>query len=186
MLETTYEFTTQEDLCSAHVSAFSEWLETKITLNESRKNHYLQSGELATVACDAQPNGSHRPLIVVVDDEPHIAITLSEILERRDYRTIWFTEPGEALAVMHARRPDLLLTDVNMPMLDGFDLALGLWRRHPDCPVLIISAVGDDSQLLERVAAAGVSIALETKPVHICALIKRITELLSAQPHLTR
>ena len=182
MLETTDRSEHQEDLCLSHADAFSNWLATKTIENDSRKALLLRSNDVVCGSTTAILNDSPRRTIVVVYDEPHIAITLSEILERRDYRAVWFTEPVAALAHMRIQRPDLLLTDVNMPMLDGFDLALGLWRTHPHCPVLIVSAIGDDPQLAQRVVAAGVSIALEAKPVQICKLLSRITELLSGQP----
>ena len=170
MLETADRSVTQEQVPISHALAFSGWLATKTIENERRKASLAGPGD-----------GFAHITIVVVDDEPHIAITLSEILERRNYRTIWFTEPVSALAHMRTHKPDLLLTDVNMPMLDGFDLALCLWRRHPECPVLIVSAIGNDPTLAQRVAAAGVSIAIESKPVSICQLLSRVAEMLSLQ-----
>jgi CheY-like chemotaxis protein len=181
MLETTDRLKHQEASCSAHASAFSGWLATKTTENNVRKALLLGSREQLSASIDGHLNDLHRSTIVVVDDEPHVAITLSEILGRRDYRAVWFTEPVAALALMEAHRPDLLLIDVNVPILDGFDLAICVKRRYPDCPVLIVSAIGNDHQLAKRIAIAGVSVALETKPVQICRLLSRISELMSRE-----
>jgi hypothetical protein len=52
---------------------------------------------------------------------------------------------------------------------------------YPDCPVLIVSAIGSDPQLAERIAAAGISVALEAKPVQICRLLSRIAELIAPE-----
>jgi CheY-like chemotaxis protein len=181
MLETTDRLKHQEDSCSTHASAFSGWLATKTRENDVRKALLLGASEQLPVSIDGDLKGLHLATIVVVDDEPHIAITLSEILERRDYRAVWFTEPVAALELMEAHRPDLFLIDVNVPILDGFDLAICVKRRYPDCPVLIISAIGNDHQLAKRIAVAGVSVALETKPVQICRLLSRISELMSRE-----
>jgi CheY-like chemotaxis protein len=185
MLETTERLKHQEDSCFTHASAFSVWLATKTIENNVRKALLLRASEQlpASIDGDGHLSDLHRATIVVVDDEPHVAITLSEILERRDYRTVWFTEPVAALALMEGHRPDLLLTDVNMPILDGFDLAICVKRIYPDCPVLIVSAIGNDPQLAKRIATAGVSVALETKPVQICRLLSRIADLISPEAY---
>jgi CheY-like chemotaxis protein len=180
MLETTDRLKHQEDSRSTHASAFSGWLATKTRENEVRKALQLGASEYLPASIDGVLNGPHRAIILVVDDEPHIAIMLSEILERRGYRTVWFTEPVAALALMQAHRPDHLLTDVNMHMLDGFDLALCLKRTHPDCRVLITSALENDPEFAERIAIAGVSVVLEAKPVQICRFLSRVAELILA------
>ncbi len=180
MLETTDRLKHQEDSRSTHASAFSGWLATKTRENDVRKTLLLGASEQLPASIDGDFNGPHRAIIVVVDDEPQIAITLSEILGRRGYRTVWFTEPVAALALMQAHRPDVLLTDVNMPMLDGFDLALCLKRTHPHCRVLITSALGNDPEFAERIATAGVSVVLEAKPVQICRFLSRVAELILA------
>jgi len=183
MLETTDRLKHQEDSCSLHASAFSGWLATKTTENEVRKALLLGSREQLSASIDGHLNDLHRATIVVVYDEPHVAITLSEILERRDYRTVWFTEPVAALALMEAHRPNLLLTDVTMPFLDGLDLARCVKGMYPDCPVLIVSAIGNDPHLAERIATADVSVVLETKPVRICRLLNRVAELISPETY---
>jgi CheY-like chemotaxis protein len=183
MLETTDRLKHQEDSCSTHASAFSGWLATKTIENDVRKTLLLGSREQLSDSIDGNLNDLRRSTIVVVDDEPHVAITLSEILERRDYRTVWFTEPVAALALIKAHKPDLLLTDVNMPILDGFDLAICVKRIYPDCPVLIVSAISNDPQLAKRIATAGVSLALKAKPIQICQLLSRIAELIPREDY---
>jgi CheY-like chemotaxis protein len=143
----------------------------------------LGSREQLSASIDGHLNDLHHSTIVVVDDEPHVAITLSEILGRRDYRAVWFTEPVAALALMETHRPDLLLTDVNMPLLDEFDLAICVKRIYPDCPVLIVSAIGNNPQLAKRIATAGVSVALEAKPIQIRQLLSRIAELIPREDY---
>jgi len=181
MLDTTDRLKRQENSCSTHAFAFSGWLATKSRENDVRKALLLEASKQLPASIDGDLNRLHGGMIVVVDDEPRIAITLSEILERRGHRTVWFTEPVAALALMQAHRPDVLLPDVNMPMLDGFDLALCLKRTHPDCRVLITSALGNDPEVAERIATAGVSVVLEAKSVEICRFLSRVAELISRE-----
>ena len=184
MLETTEQLKHRDNSCFPHASsAFSDWLATKTTENNVRKALLFRISEQPPASVDGHLSDLHRATIVVVDDEPHVAITLCEILERRHYCTVWFTEPVAALALMEAHRPALLLTDISMPILDGFDLAICVKRIYPECPVLIVSAIGNDPQLAKRITTTGVSVALETKPVQICRLLSRIAELISREGH---
>src|ERR1700712_4468297 len=95
-----------------HFAAFSLWEQMKVKENaeDMRRAQDLRTQQ-------------RQPLIVVVDDEPVVAITLSEILRRHGANVTWFTEPLLALAYV-ARGPiELLISDINMPLLDGLELA---------------------------------------------------------------
>jgi hypothetical protein len=83
MLETTDRLKHQEDSCSTHASAFSGWLATKTRENDVRKALLLGASEQLPVSIDGDLKGLHLATIVVVDDEPHIAITLSELRAAR-------------------------------------------------------------------------------------------------------
>jgi CheY-like chemotaxis protein len=167
------------DYISSPDSAFSCWLTTKVVKNDCRKISCLERRETISVSADRWLAIHARPLIVVVDEEPHIAITLAEISERRGYFTVWFTEPTAVCAFMETTRPDVLLTDVNMSSLDGLDLACCLRRKHKKCPVMVISATGNDPRLAQRIGALGGFIAMESKPVQIPFLLPRLEELLA-------
>ena len=181
MHEATDRTKHEQSVSVSHADAFTGWFALKALENDKRKASLFPPTDVACESDSDRESSPSRTTIVVVDDEPHIAITLAEILERRAYRAIWFTEPLAALEHMRAHRPDLLLTDVNMPMFDGLDLAHCLRTIHRDCAVLIVSANADDPGIKQRVAAAGTSVALEAKPVRICKLLARISELLTLQ-----
>ncbi len=80
--------------------------------------------------------------ILVADDEPAIATLLADILEA-DGHTVMLAHDGrEALALAEAQRPDVILSDVMMPFLDGIGLCRAL-RQRPGTrriPVLLMSA----------------------------------------------
>jgi len=87
--------------------------------------------------------------ILIVDDEPGNVHLLEKILGRDGYsRVISTTDSREALGLFQEHRPDLILLDLNMPHMDGFDVLEALGREIPEdqyVPVLILSGDGDPS-----------------------------------------
>ena len=80
-----------------------------------------------------------RRFILVVDDEQRIADTLSLILLSKGYASQPAYDGTTALAVCGERVPDLLLTDVVMPEMNGIELAIAVRREFPNCKVLLSS-----------------------------------------------
>ena len=85
-----------------------------------------------------------RPRILIVDDVPSNVHVLSRIL--RDHYDIYFATSGDkALELVQARRPDLVLLDIMMPGMDGFEVCTRI-KESPvsaDIPVIFISARGE-------------------------------------------
>ena len=84
---------------------------------------------------------AHRPIdIVVADDNTILLNVLSETLEECGY-SVRSTPGGlEALAEIRRRAPDILLSDLNMPRMSGFELLSIVRRRHPKVKVIAMSA----------------------------------------------
>jgi CheY-like chemotaxis protein len=81
------------------------------------------------------------PLVLVVDDDPDILEAICEILAMEGYRVAQARHGAEALARVAAERPDLILLDLMMPVMDGVAFAEALRTRHPGgIPTLVISA----------------------------------------------
>lgn len=95
--------------------------------------------------------------ILVVDDEEANVRLLERILERAGYRHVRSTtKPHAVLGLVEAFRPDLLLLDLRMPGVDGFDILRMLPSVDPgvpDLPVLVLTA--DLGQDVKRRALAG-------------------------------
>ena len=113
-------------------------------------------------------------LLLVVDDEADVE-TLFRQQFRRELRAgrfgIGFASSGlQALELIAAQGSDviLLLSDINMPGMDGFDLLARARALRPDVPVIMISAYGD-AATLERARAGGAENVL-AKPVDFMAL----------------
>ncbi len=104
-------------------------------------------------------NGNHT--ILVVDDEPEILALHARLLEELapKCRILKAHDGGEALKLMEERRPDLVLLDLKMPVLDGFDVLKAMRERAQtrDVPVIVLTAQiltsQDMARLQEGVAA---------------------------------
>jgi DNA-binding NtrC family response regulator len=104
--------------------------------------------------------------IFVVDDESIIASTLAMILNASGYRAASFTSAEEAIKAAELDAPDLLLTDVSMPGMNGIELAI-LFNSHcPTCKVLLFSGALSTAGLLENAKQLGYNFKILAKPIH--------------------
>lgn len=117
-------------------------------------------------------------VILVVDDEQRIADTLALILQSNGYEAPVAYEGDSALALSSKVRPNLLLTDVVMPGMNGIELALAVSKRLPECKVLLFSGQAATAELLDRAKKQGCDFPLLSKPVHPEDLLKKVAEIL--------
>ncbi len=82
---------------------------------------------------------NQRACIVAVDDEPTILRVLKRILEPEGYEVILASDGSSALALLDERKPDLVILDIMMPGLDGFQV-LDSIRERFDVPVIMLTA----------------------------------------------
>jgi CheY-like chemotaxis protein len=87
--------------------------------------------------------------ILIVDDEPIIRQLFQNILEREGHAVLVASNGREAIEMMRQRIPNLVMLDLQMPVMDGMSF-LRLLRRHPDwmhVPVVIMSALADKQEI---------------------------------------
>jgi CheY-like chemotaxis protein len=130
------------------------------------------------------PQKRIRPRVFVVDDERIIASTLATILLHSGFEATAFIEPLMALEAVQAHPPDLLLSDVSMPLLSGIDLAIKVQELCPNCKVLLFSGQAETADLLEAARASGHRFELIHKPVHPKDLLRKIQEVTGDSPPL--
>ena len=111
------------------------------------------------------------PCIMAVDDEQTIRTLLERTLESEGYEVISAADGISALAMMEKREPDLVILDINMPGLDGFQV-LERIRQHSNVPVIMLTGIGE-------VTALGSALSLGAddyvrKPFNIRELLARI------------
>ena len=115
--------------------------------------------------------------VFVVDDEKVIADTLAVILRSSGYQATAFYNAQSALEQAGIRCPDLVITDVVMPGMNGVEMAVLFRGRHPECKILLFSGQASTVNLLATAAAQGSAFELLTKPLHPTDLLARVATL---------
>jgi DNA-binding response OmpR family regulator len=112
--------------------------------------------------------------ILVVDDDPTTCALTTTILEREGYRTRYCTNGKDALAVVAAEQVSLLLLDIMMPGMDGFEVctALRTTEKGKRLPIILLTGRDDVDTRLEGMQS-GVSEFL-AKPVTRHELVARV------------
>ena len=112
--------------------------------------------------------------ILVVDDKPDNLRLLSDLLKEQGYKVRSVMSGQTALKAAQARSPDLILLDINMPQMDGYEVCQHL-KAEPqtqDIPVIFISAL---DEVLDKVKAFSVGgVDYMTKPFQIGEVLARI------------
>ena len=78
--------------------------------------------------------------ILIVDDEPDMVDNCARILRRAGYKCLTTSDPHRALTYLETDRPDVLLTDLKMPEMDGMELLRRARALDPALPVIVITA----------------------------------------------
>ncbi|HNG57619.1 MAG TPA: response regulator transcription factor [Solirubrobacterales bacterium] len=114
--------------------------------------------------------------VLVVDDEPNIADVISMALRYNDFEVATAGDGNEALNQVAGFRPDLIVLDVMMPGLDGFQVAKRLAERSADIPILFLTARDTTDDKIRGLTIGGDDYM--TKPFSVEELIARIKVIL--------
>jgi two-component system sensor histidine kinase/response regulator len=117
--------------------------------------------------------------ILIVDDAPANLRLLMEILAEHGHRVRAVLDGAHALAAAQAAPPDLILLDVVMPDMDGYEVCRRLKadERTQDIPILFLSALGETEGKIHAFTAGGVDYI--TKPFQVAELLARVQTHLS-------
>ena len=92
--------------------------------------------------------------ILLVDDEPDILKILSEILEKSGYKTVPKPDAESALSVIReGKHIDLVITDLRMPGMGGFELTTILRQISPSLPIIILTGYGSVESYLKSMGS---------------------------------
>lgn len=98
------------------------------------------------------------PTILVVDDSVVDRRLVGRFLQEKVECTIEYAASGtEALARMQDVAPDLIVTDLTMPFMDGLELVTAIRSHHPDTPVILMTAYGSETLALEALEQGAAS-----------------------------
>jgi two-component system alkaline phosphatase synthesis response regulator PhoP len=86
-------------------------------------------------------------LILIVDDEPQISAVLSAYLINSGYRTVIAQDGKSALELYEAKKPALILLDINLPGRDGLDVCQTI-RQDSDVPIILLTARSEETDKL--------------------------------------
>jgi CheY-like chemotaxis protein len=91
--------------------------------------------------------------VLVVDDEPDMLVNVARILRRGPYDCVTAGSAEEALALFKRDQPDLILTDLRMPRMDGLALLRALKQLSTSTPVIVFTADATEATAQEALAA---------------------------------
>jgi DNA-binding response OmpR family regulator len=124
--------------------------------------------------------------ILVVDDDPDILETITLLLESRDYKVTTAKDGIEALEKLKAAKPHLMILDLLMPRMDGFNVCKELqdtrWSRYRDMSIIILTSVREEASRRRYELETGLQLDVDDyleKPVKPEILIERVDMYLS-------
>ena len=117
----------------------------------------------------------HRPRILIVDDDPVIIKFIRANLKAGDYETLAAMDGSEAIQTVERELPDLVLMDIMMPKVDGFEACRRL-REWSQIPVIMLSARGDAQDKVKCLDMGADDYI--TKPFGVGELLARVKAVL--------
>jgi DNA-binding response OmpR family regulator len=120
-----------------------------------------------------------RPLVMIVEDEPDVLLVLRISLQAAGFDTTLAADGATALTRLHLERPDLMLLDMTLPVVDGWDVLAELSTRH-DVPPVIVCTAKRSARDLARAQELGAA-EYVTKPFDVEHLTALVGEVLKRQ-----
>lgn len=116
--------------------------------------------------------------IVLAEDEPQIARLIEFKLKKEGYSVTWKENGEEALKAIKADKPDLILLDIMMPVMDGYEVLRRLKEDEnlKSIPVIMLTARAQEKDVVK-----GIDMGAEdyiTKPFHPAELLARVKRIL--------
>jgi two-component system, OmpR family, alkaline phosphatase synthesis response regulator PhoP len=126
------------------------------------------------------PKAPSAKKILIAEDEPNIVISLEFLLKEAGYEVAIARDGSQALSLAGTLRPDLIVLDVMLPALNGFDVCRRIRgsREAKNTKVLMLTARGRESEVARGMSAG--ADAYMTKPFANRELMKVVAKLLSA------
>jgi len=118
--------------------------------------------------------GARQPLVLVADDELLIRATIVEILRSEGYDAVGVQDGMAAVECAAKLSPDVFLTDVSMPRMNGIDAAKHIRQSFPTTRVICFSGHAASSELLAQARQEGNEFEFLAKPIRPATLIQTI------------
>jgi DNA-binding NtrC family response regulator len=107
---------------------------------------------------------SEKPRILVVDDEPDFVANWRRVLEREGYACVTATDGERVMALLESERPQIVLTDLKMPRVDGMQILARALQVDPDAVVIMITGHGTVESAVAAMRAGAFDYLLKPLP----------------------
>ncbi len=126
-------------------------------------------------------NSDIQARILVIDDDPLMRLLMTDALSRHNYDIAEFDNGIDAMEDIHTCPPDMVLLDVKMPGMSGFDVCTQIHKKYNEYDIAIVMVTGlGDSESIEQAFELGAT-AFISKPINPITFPYRIQYLLSAR-----
>ncbi len=124
--------------------------------------------------------------ILIIEDEPELAQALRVYLERSGYRVLVSFKGDTGLATWQNQKPDLVILDLNLPGMDGLDVARAI-RRQGDTPIIMVTArVEETDELIGLELGADDYIPKPFSPRAVVARVRAVLRRVGAPQQISR
>lgn len=119
--------------------------------------------------------------VLIVDDEPNIIVPLQFLMEQNGYDVIVAATGEEAMAAVASNKPDLILLDIMLPGVDGYQVCQNIRGKSEwqGIKIVFISAMGRDVDVAKGLALS--ADAYITKPFAIADVVNKVNHLLKVE-----
>ena len=117
--------------------------------------------------------------ILIVDDEPSIVIPIQFLMEQQGYSVIVAENGEDALDIIHKYKPDLVLLDIMLPGIDGYEVCeiVRLNPKYRHIKIIFLTAKGREVEIAKGMALG--ADAYITKPFSNAEVVEKVKELLA-------
>jgi CheY-like chemotaxis protein len=137
----------------------------------------LKSFPVSALDTDGEAQRDHKtPRVLVVDDEALIADTIVQILNRSGFQAEAAYGGQQAIDTARRSSPELILSDVLMPHIDGVEAAIQIRAFLPETRIVLFSGQAATVEILARARERGHNFELLAKPLHPTQLIKHLRD----------
>jgi DNA-binding NtrC family response regulator len=121
---------------------------------------------------------NQKPRILIVDDEPDFVANWRRVLEREGYECVTATDGERGLALLEADRPEIVLTDLKMPRVDGMQVLARAREIDPDAVVIMITGHGTVESAVEAMRSGAFDYLLKPLPSNdaLCLAVERAAD----------
>jgi DNA-binding response OmpR family regulator len=120
------------------------------------------------------------PSILIIEDDPALLRGLTDNFRARGYHVRSATDGSSGLATALGEPPDLLLLDIMLPKLNGYEICRRLRERKLDMPIIMLTAKGQEEEIVKGLELGADDYV--TKPFSIRELLARVNALLRRRP----